>query len=347
MTSGCVGPTSPFGYVPLKDVSTKKNWQMPDLSYFNHGQTITPPAVKVTFNPDAQVLHDKMDLTVTVFDPDKIPSNYEFKIFHNGLDVTKILKRHAIFNLDKNKTTLNIAFKNLRFKTGIKNEIFVQYYRGSNLVISKFYQEPNCLLKQNRKIASIPQFDLSNDYLSLINDLAEDAQINPAILNGIVAQESGFNPQAVSYAKGVGLTQVTSLAEKEVISKFEHWPRYNGIDELNYLVLKSMITLGQVNSQNEWRLNPKLNIKGGLEYLNFLKNYWEKPQNIFLIKNLPGDFNVNFSRVVLSSYNSGAARTKSAIEEKGSHWENHEKLKEASRYIQKVSSYCYHFSRKF
>lgn len=345
--SSCVGPTTPFGSMSVSGVSKSNFW---NLNIFRSPNEVplksNDKLAEIKFFPDAQVLHDKIDLSITIKDYSFIPKNYSFKIYHNSLDVTNLVKENSKFSISQDRVTLTIEYKDLRFKTGIKNDLFVQYFRGENLVATSFYEEPNCNISQHRSIASIPQFAPPSEYISWINSMSEEAKINPALINGIVAQESGFNPSAISFAKAIGLTQMTSLAEQEIIQNYQHWPRYKGINEMNFLVLKSLVAMGQINPNTEWRLNPKLNIKGGLTYLVFLKEYWEKPQNNEVIKSLTGDYSNNLSRVIIASYNSGAARVKAAIQEKGNFWESHEKLKEASKYVQKVSSYCYHYSRR-
>ena len=91
-------------------------------------------------------------------------------------------------------------------------------------------------------------------------------------------------------------------------------------------------------------MNPRYSLQGGATYISYLKRYWSLPNNEKIVRSLPGDYRRNLSEVILASYNSGAARVKAAIVTKSKDWKKHRKLKEANKYVKKVSSYCYHFS---
>lgn len=179
----------------------------------------------------------------------------------------------------------------------------------------------------------------------MIDTTASKSKYNPSLLAGIVAQESGFDPKAVSWAKALGLTQVTPLAEEEIIKGHTNWPRYPNLNDMSFLKIKTKILTGEITAQKEWRLNPEYSLRGGISYLTYLNEYWSMPDNMKVVKSLPGDEEINLSRVILASYNSGAARVKSIIKKKKVKWLEHESLKEAYKYIHKVSSYCYHFSQ--
>ena len=109
--------------------------------------------------------------------------------------------------------------------------------------------------------------------------------------------------------------------------------------------MKTKILAGHISSDKEWRLNPEYSLKGGLSYIKYLTSYWKKPKNMKFVESLAGNKDTNLSRVILASYNSGAARVKSIIKTKGDRWLEHKSLKEAHKYINRVSSYCYHFSQ--
>ena len=49
--------------------------------------------------------------------------------------------------------------------------------------------------------------------------------------------------------------------------------------------------------------------------------------------------------MILASYNSGSARVKNIIQEKGDEWLKDPALQEAFKYVNKVSSFCFHFSQ--
>jgi soluble lytic murein transglycosylase-like protein len=49
--------------------------------------------------------------------------------------------------------------------------------------------------------------------------------------------------------------------------------------------------------------------------------------------------------LLLASYNSGPYRVKRALIRKGPTWLEAKELREAKKYVKKVKSYCYHFSK--
>jgi soluble lytic murein transglycosylase-like protein len=182
--------------------------------------------------------------------------------------------------------------------------------------------------------------------LKTIEKLAGEHKINPSFLAGLIAQESAFDHRAISWARAIGLTQITKLAEQEVSKFYSHWPRYDGLDSLSLPILKTMIITGQINAHNEWRLNPQMSIRGGLTYLTLLSNYWRRPENFARIVAQFKDPEEGFSQVILASYNSGFTRVGSALDRKGQNWIKENELKEARKYVSRILSYCYHFSHQ-
>jgi soluble lytic murein transglycosylase-like protein len=182
--------------------------------------------------------------------------------------------------------------------------------------------------------------------LQFINQNAQKKKLNPFFVAALVAQESSFDPLALSRNRALGLTQVTSLGESEIIKNYETWPRYPGLDAMPLPILRMSILTGRVNSGNEWRLNPAHSIEGGVEYLAYLSEYWRRPERRSMIERKLGPSENALSEVMLASYNAGAARVSEALERNGARWLQDEQLGEARKYVRRIVSYCDHFEHR-
>ncbi|MBY0384193.1 transglycosylase SLT domain-containing protein, partial [bacterium] len=240
---------------------------------------------------------------------------------------------------------LEIEFKNVRFKLLDDNQIRIGYQKNQSLYVSQF-QSPTCDFFENKPIHNIQGFRPPNEYIIWLSEIAKQQKLNPNLLTGIVAQESGFNPNAISWAKAIGLTQITQLAEEQLRIEEKKWPQSREISSLNFVELKQKISSGEINRDNEWRLNPQKSIQGGAEYIRYLYSYWNLEENKIWLAKISGEPSVVLSQVILASYNSGPSRVKNAIIENPNTWIKDPELKEAHKYIQRVFSYCYHFSQR-
>ena len=339
----CVGPTTPFGAIdPFAPHNLEDERQLASLRQLASVQN--SEMTEINFQPSRQVLHASSDLSIEIKDKHFIPYDYNINIYHNGLDVTQeFLTQSHVFR-SRDGRQLIFTLKNFRLKTMDPNKIRVVFHKDKNTKVEAYYKPPFCSLFDKDKLASVHPFKPPKDFLSMIESVAKTANYNPSFLAGIVAQESGFNPKAVSWAKAIGLTQMTPLAEEEVIEDYKDWPRHPGINDLTYFTIKSKIYLGEIDDNSEWRLDPKKSLQGGLAYITYLYEYWSSHKE--LIDTLPGDPKVNLSEVILASYNSGAARVKAALLQDKENWKKNSSLKEAIKYLKKVSSFCFHFSDK-
>lgn len=342
---GCAGPVSPFGSVELWSgdghelIITAKESSTPSLYLYPKRQVLHRPTdFKMAFNLNEFVLDIKKSQQIGPL----IEPNLQIKITYNKKDVSK-----TFFKSTKaQKTPLNLQvqyiFNKLNLKPDRRHEIDIYWRADPNKNYEKMsYLPPVCMIKASRSIATTEPFSPKTEYINEIYKTAFSENLNPSLIAGLIAQESGFNPYEVSWAKAIGLTQVTTLADNEIRAFKPQWPRDPRITKLRVYELRRLIQNQQITMKNDWRLDPTKSILGGALYLNYLIDYWNLPDNQQLLKNNP---NTNVSEVILASYNSGAARVKNKIRNDGSAWLDSYDLKEAFKYVNSVMSYCYHFS---
>lgn len=303
--------------------------------------------VKISFSPDRQKLHDKSKLQIMFEDPDGIDVHHIIRFFYDGMEVTDIINKHATKDIQKDKIVYTI--NDFRLIPERQNDIVVGYRRSPlSQIIYKRYQKPICHWRDKLTIKNTYRFRDKLETIKIIENISLIEGVNPNFIAGLVAQESSFNPHAVSIAKAIGLTQVTSLAEEHVLQEHPTWPTYEGLNRYPVPVIKGLILTGKVNHENEWRLNPNYSIRGGIEYMEFIENYWTRDENIAVVEKYLGGVGqgTKVSDILLASYNSGPYRVKRSIMKKGKKWLRSRNLREARKYVKRVKSYCYHFSKE-
>lgn len=361
----CAGPMSPFGASaprPFSSVHEKETERslasesaIIDLNRQVH------PEVLITFYPEVQLFHRSMDWKVEIFDEQGIPANSSIRLIYRGEDITSQLKKVARWVASEDQRKLSIIINGLSFPAGKEHDIGLVYQRTPHLtqlsstprennIFFRQYHRARCQLKKHDSLKNFGQFKKHEHILELIEKIALKENTNPGLMAGLVAQESAFNPRAVSWAKAIGLTQVTSVAESHILENSKDWPSFPGIDQMNHLQLRSHVLSGKINKHNEWRLDKEKSLLGGIQYLHYLEDYWTRPMNWnTLEEQIPSNLidQELLTQVILASYHSGAFRVKRAISSEGPKWLASDHLKGARFYVQKVTSYCHDFSTEY
>lgn len=262
---------------------------------------------------------------------------------YNNKEVTNTFLKSATLQEGPEKQVQYI-FKKLNLKPDRRHQIDI-YWRSNNenSFSHLAYLPPDCPMSTSQSIASTEPFNPRPEYINSINNTAQSQQLNPSLLAGLIAQESGFNPTRVSHAKAIGLTQVTSIADEEIKKIKPDWQSDPRIEKLSVAEIERLINRQEISPRQDWRLSPTQAIEGGALYINYLINYWNLTENKNLLTTNP---KIETTEVILASYNSGAARVKSKIKEHGEQWLDDEELKEAFKYVNSIESYCYHFSEE-
>jgi hypothetical protein len=243
----------------------------------------------------------------------------------------------------KDKTEIRLQFKDFRLPSRELHDIKVKYQRDPEdpIFFSRRLERARCDLDGFQPLQSTLDFKVSGEVLKEIEEISYQNQINPSFLAALTAQESGFNPRAVSSQRALGLTQVTPIAEKEILQEGKDWPRYPNINDLNFFELKYKVITEEINPENEWRLNERLSLIGGAKYLDYLKNYWSRADKQQLLAKSKGDL----TSVLLASYNIGPAKVSRSIERAGPDWLHDPEGRDAVKYVNMVTSYCETFAK--
>ena len=330
---GCAGPMTPFGGDILIGQRVEINSQY-------NGKDI-----KFKAKPDRQYYNSPYDLTIEIIDPNFDSSTFRYEVVYNNRVLNRWLKSEEI-KFPKIKTDpIEITFKNLSILPGNMNKIDFLYYPSTTKVPVVYHLKiPECspIFKNDlltKKIKGIP-----NEYKDEINSYSAQYKYNPSMIAGLIAQESSFNPRAISFAKALGLTQITPMAHKEVKRFKQKWKIYPKFNDLSLRSIKRRLKNNKINSRNDWRLDPEKSIEGGIVYLEYLKSYWEMPDKQEILEKAFFD-EPPMVDIILASYNSGGSRVKYAIKKNKKNWLQHKKLKEAKKYVMNIKSYCYSFNQ--
>jgi hypothetical protein len=338
--SACAGPSTPLGAVwavhPNQVTRTLQSVEEPP------SVTIGVPGVKIDFKPNHQVLHGPKPLMVRIEDPAGLVEHPKLRVRYDGLDVTKTFLSQAIWTFKNGDHELLLRIPVIRLSPNTEHRIEVKYYDAKGAPSFAAYRPPVCRTLDNKLVRHTDSFTPEIALLTLIESLSLQSNLNPALITGLIAQESSFNPRTVSWAKAMGLTQMTPIAEDAVsdqIEGFEKWPHYKGIDSLSASIIKMMVLAGRINESNDWKLNKETSIRGGLAYIQMLQKRWSSPEMTVRYDE------IERTKLILASYNSGSARVQAALNHYGKEWLTAPELREARKYVNRIFSFCDFFSQ--
>tara|TARA_B100001971_G_C18268010_1_gene596221 strand:+ start:60272 stop:61345 length:1074 start_codon:yes stop_codon:yes gene_type:complete len=339
MCVGCAGPTNPFGSKVWINSEFKK---IPSES---ETRELANVSAQVKSFPQTKLYHTPYDLIVQITDEAGVPKDFRYQVVYNGDVLENWWKTEKIVFDDHNPHIVNIVFKNLSLLAERENDIKILYYRSAAaLPVVYSLAPPKCSMDEILKIDSLGPFEHSAPLAkNEIEQIAIDNNVNPTLIAALIAQESSFDPKAISWAKAVGLTQVTPIANKEIIGEKAQWPVDNRINEMNYMQIKARIFMNKINAQTDWRLDKAKSLEGGILFIKKLKNYWSQKSSVRLLKSVFKQ-NIPWTDIILASYNSGAYRVKKSIKRNRKQWLQDHELKEAKKYVRNIRSYCYAFS---
>jgi hypothetical protein len=340
LSYSCAGPTTPFG----AELFHQKRFDAIKTRSVASSFSFLEDKIQITSSPKTKLFHKPYDLSFIIKNPRGLKQPFQYNILYNGQIIERWLKTEEI-QFNKDHTEATITFKGIRLKPELTNNITFLYYDKENHA-PLFYDltSPECSLSRYTKIKRINPFNEKQYLLKKMNKVAKDRDINPILLASLVAQESSFNPKAVSIARAVGLTQVTPIADHDIRSINPTLVSYPNTSKMSYLDLKYKIYKGIINEKNDWRLNEEKSLEGGAIYLEWLKNYWTNKQNKrFLSRHLT---NIKETDIILASYNSGATRVRKNIIKLKNRWLYSNQLGEAKKYVYNIKSYCNDFKEK-
>lgn len=360
----CAGPADPFGAKDIKsvfneDLEKTKNDNREVIRHYteslDNNLIVRNPAsaeeeriakdnefASIEFTPGRQNFHESFDFQIHVRDELGISQSHKLKIYYNDLEITEAQYRNFEKKIHTDGKGYTLTHKDFRLTVKDIHDIKALFWRNEEAPpLVETFDEPYCDVKsESRKIASMGPFSKHYPTFQMIRSVSNNKQINPNFIAAIVAKESSFNPKAVSWAKAIGLTQVTPIAAKEIRrTKKVKWKVYPNVESMSYFRLKTAVSTGLINKKNDWRLDKKKSIQGAIYYLEYLEDYWQKAQNNHELK-LDPELETD---LILASYNSGAARVKLAYLKDNENWYNQKDLKEAKKYFRKIKSYCYSF----
>lgn len=332
--TSCAGPTTPFG----GDIFISQSFTI-DKNQANY----TSAKVQIGATPDRQYYNSPYDLKLSIFDPKFDLTKFRYEIIYNNKILNRWFKSEEIIFPKSKSDPVVIKFKNLSILPGNINKISFLYYPiGSPGPVIHKLKVPDCHHDNQKDSFKISRFDVKQELESNIKELATLYGYNSSMIAALIAQESSFNPSAISIAKALGLTQVTPMAHTEILKYRPHWKIYPRFNKLPFLNLKSKVITREINSTNDWRMDEKKSIEGGILYLNYLNQYWKTSEKIDILADV-FDLDIPKTDILLASYNSGAFRVKKSIMKNRKDWLFDESLYEARKYVMNIKSYCYSF----
>jgi len=298
---------------------------------------------RILFTPTYQQVHGPYTWRVLVVDPPAgRPELSRLRVFYNGLEVTDAARFQfhlGYLPTEEGEEALLLEMPHLRLQPLQDHEILVRYTAADGRSLEAPYPFPAVDdLEAEEPLATTRPFSVKPEVLAAVYEASRHYRLNPVLLAALIAQESSFDPYALSKADAIGLTQITHLAEKDIVRAFPLWPRYPGIKELSLRRLRRLIPK-TVNGKNEWRLDPTKSIWGGAYYLAYLRDRLSHRANRPTVALAGGEWDLLLTEACLASYNSGLNRILYAIRKHRSAWLEQRSTREAKLYVRKILSY--------
>lgn len=350
LLQGCAGPTSPFGGIHSfskveGDLAAIRNGAPTWKERLNN---LLESAPQIKIEPTRQVLHQSHDIRVRIYDPLGIPTQSELQVFYGGYNVGNQLVSRISREWSPDRHSLIITYEDVRIPSHQNQSIEFLYKRNQEeRAFVQALRPPVCAFRDQWDVRSTGKFQTSKELLHTLHTVSEREQWNPSLVAGLIAQESAFNARAVSYAKAIGLTQITPIADQELQKFFPTWPRSPLINRHPAGVIKSYAESGKINPQNDWRVDPTKSIEGSLRLLEIMQGFWKMKSNRILLEEaLKSDMETEKWNVLLASYHSGPERVRRALVELGPQYLQSSELNGARVYVKKVQSFCFHFAHE-
>ncbi|MBU2615567.1 MAG: lytic transglycosylase domain-containing protein [Nanoarchaeota archaeon] len=230
----------------------------------------------------------KLVLVGTLFSSDNTP----IQSINSNPKVTKPLDV-----ISSEVRQINLFKNELEFLV-YQNYSFLEYNNVQETIFYETPSEPPTMLVSSRKHPCINIESLISETYSEIKD--KPSYLTKRVLLGIIMKESSSNPDAISKKGAIGLMQLMPGA----------W-----------------IDSGGTSYSKEEMLNPRKNIRAGINYILWIDSYCKRfnPQ----WENLPEGDKL---RLMIASYNGGASRLK----KKG--WNIDNMPKETRTYIAQIEN---------
>ena len=333
--ASCAGPSNPFG----------SNLFVSSEFVVNHtARGLASASIEVKSNPPVKLYNTPYDLKIHLKSNNVFDKSFRYEIIYNNKKLDRWWTSEDI-KISPNKKEATISFNQLSLIPGVRNEIYFLFYPNSNAnPITYKFKDPYCNFKFKEPIIKLSEYNNGPAYTQKINYVSIQHNVNSFLLASLVAQESSFNPKAVSWAKAIGLTQVTPLANQDIIKIKTSWASYPNINRMSYIELKYKIANGHINGSNDWRLDTDKSLEGGAIFLNELEHFWNQKDTQKLLTDTFDE--IPYTDIILASYNSGATRVKRNIKSYNKQWLWAKELKEARKYVMNIKSYCHQFKQK-
>ena len=338
---GCVGPTTPLGAV---DRPARGNHPATEPA---QGQPAAPAAqrAEIIFSPTHQRVHGPYTWQVMLLDPtgEGRPELSKVRIFYNDMEVTASSRsqfevRQEVVTV-QGQPALLLRMPHLRLDPLAEHRIRVDYTTAAGDCLSAAYEFPLLdNLDTQEALATTAPFRIDPELRSTIESVSDEFGVNPVVLAALIAQESSFDPHALSRARALGLTQVTHLTEPDIARQFPGWPRNPRLGRFSRSELRDLIP-SVINRGNEWRLDPEKSIRGGAFYLGYLRDRLQAEANRPYLDKAGTDRGRIVAEASLAAYNSGLNRILYMMKTHGPAWLEQKQTREAKRYVRKILSY--------